>query len=58
MKTFTGTEGLEYYANIFFNLPVKEQNKWTETKFGVSSRTFRRWCDKHDINITKTVKLS
>lgn len=57
-KQFTGTEGLEYYANIFFNMPTKEQDEWTTTKFGISARTFRRWCDKHEVRITKNVKLS
>ncbi|HID9606249.1 TPA: hypothetical protein ACXI2S_001015 [Enterobacter hormaechei] len=53
----SGTEGLQCLANIFFNLPVKEQNDWARKELGVTSRTFRRWCDKYDIKITKTINL-
>ena len=55
----TGTQGLEYFANQFFNLPVKEQDVWTKSKLGVSARTFRRWCEKHQIkvNVVKTITL-
>lgn len=53
----TGTQGLEHLANIFFNMPVKQQDEWTQLKLGVSSRTFRRWCERYNIKITKSVNL-
>lgn len=56
MKTqMTGTDGLKYFANQFFNMPVKEQDNWTREKLGVSARTFRRWCIKHGIKKQVTI---
>lgn len=48
MKTKTA---IEQYAEEFFSLPTSEQDEWAKNTFGVSSRTFRRWCNACGVKV-------